>query len=81
MDENDFFTGATLRICSSLEIEEALWKCLTYIRDFMPADELHILHHDTKNKTINVIASATVDGGTRPAVQIPMAQDYFTWTE
>jgi transcriptional regulator with GAF, ATPase, and Fis domain len=81
MNENDFFIGATLRICSSLEIEEALWKCLTYIRDYLPADELHILHHDTKNKTISVIASATVDGGTRPAVQIPMAQDYFTWTD
>ena len=81
MDENDFFIGATLRICSSLEIEEALWKCLMYIRDYIPADELHILHHDTKNKTINVIATATVDGGTRPAVQIPMAQDYFKWTD
>jgi len=79
MDEKDFFVGATLRICSSLEIEKALWKCLMYIRDYMPADQLHITHHDLKNKTVNVIASATVAGGTLATERIPMARDYFKW--
>jgi transcriptional regulator with GAF, ATPase, and Fis domain len=81
MDNKDFFIGATLRICSSLEIEKALWKCLMYIRDYMPADQLHITHHDLKNKIVNVIASATVDGGTIATDQIPMARDYFKWME
>ncbi len=81
MDENDFFIGATLQICSSLEIEKALWKCLIHIRKYMPADQLHILHHDMKNRTIDAIASATIEGGTFTKIQIPMAQDYFKWWE
>jgi transcriptional regulator with GAF, ATPase, and Fis domain len=37
LDENEFFRQATLRICSSLDIEKALFNCLQYIRLFMPA--------------------------------------------
>ena len=37
LDENEFFRQATLRICSSLDIEKALFNCLKYIRLFMPA--------------------------------------------
>jgi transcriptional regulator with GAF, ATPase, and Fis domain len=81
MDKNDFFVGATLRICSSLEIEKALWKCLMYIRDYMPADRLYLTHQDVKNKIIHVIASATVESGTLSTDQIPMARDYFKWME
>ena len=29
---------ATLRIYGSLEIEKALWNCLIYIGDYIPAD-------------------------------------------
>jgi transcriptional regulator with GAF, ATPase, and Fis domain len=36
LDENEFFRQATLRICSSLDIERALFNCLQYIRLFMP---------------------------------------------
>jgi transcriptional regulator with GAF, ATPase, and Fis domain len=37
LDENEFFRQATLRICSSLDIEKALFNCLQYIRLFVPA--------------------------------------------
>jgi transcriptional regulator with GAF, ATPase, and Fis domain len=76
MNEKDFFIGATLRICSSLEIEKALWKCLMYIRDYMPADRLYLRKDDLENRIINVIASATVEGGNISTDQIPMAQNY-----
>jgi len=36
VDEKDFFREATLRICSSLEIEKALWDCFMYIRALYP---------------------------------------------
>lgn len=39
LDENEFFRQATLRICSSLDIEKALFNCLQYIRLFMPASK------------------------------------------
>ena len=48
VDENVFFREATLRICSSLDIETALKRCFEYIRAFIPATEstLHILDPD-----------------------------------
>ena len=42
LDENEFFRQATLRICSSLDIEKALFNCLQYIRLFMPASKVSL---------------------------------------
>ena len=39
-DRNEFFRQATLRICSSLDIEKALFNCLQYICQFMPASKV-----------------------------------------
>jgi hypothetical protein len=36
VDENVFFREATLRICSSLDIETALKRCFEYIGAFIP---------------------------------------------
>ena len=38
MDENLFFKQATLLICSSLDIEVALWRCRQFISRYIPAD-------------------------------------------
>jgi transcriptional regulator with GAF, ATPase, and Fis domain len=48
VDENVFFREATLRICSSLDIETALKRCFEYIRPFIPVTRmgLHILDVD-----------------------------------
>ena len=48
VDENVFFREATLRICSSLDIETALKRCFEYIRLFIPVIRmsLHILDAD-----------------------------------
>jgi hydrogenase-4 transcriptional activator len=81
MDKKDFFIGATLRICSSLEIEKALWKCFMYIRDHIPADRLYLTHHDLNSRTVNVIASADIRGGALSNESIPMARDYIKWME
>ncbi len=47
-DEGIFFKEATLKICSSLEIERAMHQCLLYIQNFIPAGQLgfHIYHQD-----------------------------------
>jgi transcriptional regulator with GAF, ATPase, and Fis domain len=41
-DKNGFFREATLRICSSLDIEKALFNCLEYIRFFVPASKVSL---------------------------------------
>jgi transcriptional regulator with GAF, ATPase, and Fis domain len=48
VDENVFFREATLRICSSLDIETALKRCFEYLHAFIPATgmTLHILDPD-----------------------------------
>jgi transcriptional regulator with GAF, ATPase, and Fis domain len=40
LDEYEFFRNATLQICSSLDIEKALFNCLKYLRSFMPASHV-----------------------------------------
>jgi transcriptional regulator with GAF, ATPase, and Fis domain len=48
VDENVFFREATIRICSSLDIEMALKRCFEYIRPLIPVIRmsLHILDAD-----------------------------------
>jgi len=44
VDENEFFKNATLKICGSLNLKEALHDCLLYVREFIP-DALHMSMH------------------------------------
>tara|TARA_B100000614_G_scaffold262801_1_gene298656 strand:+ start:2006 stop:3538 length:1533 start_codon:yes stop_codon:yes gene_type:complete len=62
---NNFFRDATLAICGSLDIEEALRNCLLCIRKYIPADllSLHLYNKDTG--FIETVAYAKPDGGER----------------
>ena len=59
----NFFRDATLAICGSLDIEEALHHCLLCIREYLPADmlSLHIYERDTG--LLETVAYANRDGG------------------
>jgi formate hydrogenlyase transcriptional activator len=61
--ENDFFKTATLRICGTLEIEVALWHCLIYLRDVMPADTITIHLSERGLGALRTIARADISGG------------------
>ncbi len=63
IDENYFFREATLRICSSLEIEKALWDCFMYIRDHIPSDIMLIAVYDPVPGVAEIIAKADLNGG------------------
>ncbi len=75
IDEKDFFRQVTLRICGSLEIEKALWQCLLYIRDFLPAGQmsLHIYHRDVG--VVETVASATREGFRAMALNSQLTDD------
>ncbi len=64
--DNDFFRQATLRLCSSLDIEKAMFNCLSYLKSFLPAFEmsLHIL--DLKLGIINNFATVSLEGVKKP---------------
>lgn len=58
MHENDFFREFTFRICGSLNIGEALWHSLLYVRTFLPADELLLTVYDPAFGALEVVARA-----------------------
>ena len=64
VDENVFFREATMRICSSLDIETALKRSFEYIRGFIPVTRmsLHILDPD-----LNVLRFVASVGSDLPA--------------
>lgn len=72
VDENEFFREASIRICSSLDIEKALSNCLFYVRSVMPADEmvLTVYHKDEGN--LEVVASADEQNCMQRTDRIPM---------
>ncbi|OPY66330.1 MAG: Formate hydrogenlyase transcriptional activator [Syntrophorhabdaceae bacterium PtaU1.Bin034] len=63
IDEKDFFREVTLRICGSPEIEKALWDCLMYIRDYIPADEIFLNVYEPSTGTCETIVRADIHGG------------------
>ena len=63
IDENDFFRRITMRICSSLEIEIAMWRCMQFLKDFIPADEMYLHLYDRGLGAMRTIAGATASEG------------------
>jgi transcriptional regulator with GAF, ATPase, and Fis domain len=63
VDENMFFRQAALRICSTLDIENAMVSCIHYLRQFMPADSMTLEHYEPGLGAMRSIASATASEG------------------
>ena len=63
MDEHRFYYEAGNRICSSLQIEKALFRCFLFIRDFIPADSLTLHLFDPGLGFIETIVDADIEGG------------------
>ena len=56
VDENEFFREVTLRICSSLDIKQALSHVFEYIQKFVPADTIGLGYSDLTSGQIRVVA-------------------------
>ena len=72
IDESKFFREVTLRICGSLDLEKALWRCFLYVREVMPADELVLTVYDLGLGVLEMVASADEEGGKLRTEKIPM---------
>ena len=81
IDVNDFFRGATMRICSSLEIEIAMWRCMQFLRDFIPADEMYLHLYDRGLGAMRTIAGATASGGRKMDRITPLPKEARTGLE
>ncbi len=81
IDVNDFFRGATMRICSSLEIEIAMWRCMQFLRDFIPADEMYLHLYDRGLGAMRTIAGATAFEGKKMDRITPLPKEARTGLE
>jgi transcriptional regulator with GAF, ATPase, and Fis domain len=61
VDENLFFREATLRLCSSLDIETGLKRCYDYIRTFIPATRMGLHIMDVEENTLQFVAHVGID--------------------
>jgi transcriptional regulator with GAF, ATPase, and Fis domain len=73
VDKNEFFREAVLRICRNLDIEIALQDCLSYLRDFMPADMFHLNIYDRGLGALRNVAMATPDKARKMNLVIPLS--------
>ncbi len=73
MDQNLFFREATLRLCSSLEIETALKRCYDYIRQFIPVTHMSLDILDFHLNVVRFVAlvGAELPEGLRQAYPMP----------
>ena len=63
VSENEFFREVTLRICGSLELEEALGRAYDYLSRHLPMDVLTLLYYDADRAAAFVMASYSPKGG------------------
>ena len=55
VSEGDFFREMTLRICGSLDIDEALRNAFAYLREHMPADAMGLGYSDGPRERVHVV--------------------------
>jgi transcriptional regulator with GAF, ATPase, and Fis domain len=63
MDKNEFFREATIRICGNLEIEQALFSTLKFIRYSVPIDIMFLEYYDESMEAMRTLAKATSHSG------------------
>ncbi len=74
MEKSEFFKEATLRICSDLEIEKALFSTLLYLKEIMPVDRIYIEYYDSDFNSMRTIAIVTEEGGQKVDLLTPLSQ-------
>jgi transcriptional regulator with GAF, ATPase, and Fis domain len=60
LDENLFFREATLRLCSSLDIESGLKRCYEYIKAFIPVKRMSLKIIDLEENTLQFVAQVGI---------------------
>ena len=63
MDRNEFFREVTSRICGTLEIEEALFSTLVFLRQTIPVDRMVLQRYESSLDSMRSLVIATPAGG------------------
>lgn len=63
LDENEFFRNATLRICSSLDIEKSFWDFFVYISKYVSAQDAYLIYRKNESPVTTIFAHANKEEG------------------
>ena len=80
-DENDYFRQATVRICSTLDIEVALQQCLQYLSGFMPISQIDLALYEPVAKRMRVLANVRHDEIIKRPDPIPISKESMALIE
>ncbi len=75
MDKNRFFREATLSICGNLEIEQALFSVLRFLRGVMPVDRMSLQLYEQALKAVRTVAVATADEAKEVDILTPLSKE------
>ncbi len=75
VNENQFFRQMTIRICSSLDIEKSLQKCLDYLEQFIPVTVLYLHLYDPELCVLRALAFVTKDEKEKKYEMLPIPKE------
>ena len=78
VDDNEFFRDATLSICGSLEIEEAMSACVRATQEFLPVDRMFLQVFEPDLGVMRTLSIATAEGGEKVDLLTPLAEQTRT---
>ena len=62
LDENEFFREATIRLCGSLDIQQAMRDCCEYTKEFVPVVRMYLQLFDPCTDILLMISSVIREG-------------------
>lgn len=75
MDTTDFFKQATLLICSSLDIEKGLHRCIGHLARFIPISAIYLNRFEQDLGIIRCLAMVTREGVKKRLPSTPLPRD------
>ncbi len=75
IDKIQFYHGATIRICGSLDIEKAMWRLLQYLENFMPVTGLNLHLFESEMTTLRSIAQVSPYEAEKMEEFFPLPED------
>jgi len=75
IDDLNFFNQATLRICSSLDMNEVAHECLKYIRQYIPLEGVMMNYYDEKKRSLVFLAAASEIPLNLPKTSVPVSDE------
>lgn len=72
INENYFFRQATLKICGHLDIEKAMFQCLDYLSNIIPANLMSLEIYEPDIESLRILATATHSKYKKTDILVPI---------